>query len=182
MMELVGKKYYNKLVLGLPTYGRSIKVPEGTDIEKALEGAKTLNLTNSDIVKTWETGVVSFWHQEWYASQPGWQTKHDKHAKQHYLWNPEQSVFMSYDNPKDIKTKVEWLSEKKLGGAMFWVVDDDPMIYPMDVTGHTKGDTREGEKLFNAVLETMKKSSGHKDCEVPARSSQASTSGGCSFC
>jgi len=157
----------------LPTYGRSIKVPAGTDIEAALAAATTLNLEASTTVKSWENGVVSFWQQEWYASQPGWETKYDV-AKQHYLWNADENVFMSYDKPEDIKSKVEWLNSKNLGGAMFWEMDDDPMIWPKAVTGHAEGAARDGEKLFDAVLETMTNSSGSKDCKVPARSRRLS--------
>merc|ERR1712048_873407 len=47
MIELVGDKYRKKLVMGLPTYGRSIKTPAGTDIESALAEAKSLKLESS---------------------------------------------------------------------------------------------------------------------------------------
>jgi chitinase len=174
MMDLVGDKYHKKLVMGLPTYGRSIKVPAGTDIEAALKDATTMKLEASTSVKSWENGVVSFWQQEWYASQPGWETKYDPDAKQHYLWNESENVFMSFDKPEDIKTKVEWLNSKNLGGAMFWEMDDDPMIWPKAVTGHSAGSARVGEKLFDAVLETMTNSSGSNDCQVPARSRRLS--------
>merc|ERR1712083_620998 len=59
--------------------------------------------SRSDTVKTWETGSVSFWHQEWLATQPGWETKYDAVADQHYLWNESESIFMSYDNVDSIK-------------------------------------------------------------------------------
>merc|ERR1711907_901407 len=139
-------------------------VPANTDIEQALKDAKTLNLEASTTVKSWENGVVSFWQQEWYASQPGWETKYDDVAKQHYLWNADENVFMSYDKPEDIATKVEWLNSKNLGGAMFWEMDDDPMIWPKAVTGHSAGSARNGETLFDAVLEEL------DSCSVPNRS------------
>jgi len=164
MIELVGDTYRHKLVLGLPTYGRSIKVPQGTDIAAALAEAKIMPLEASTTVKSWENGVVSFWHQEWYASQQGWETKYDPDAEQTYLWNPTESVFMSYDTPADLKKKVQWLNSKNLGGAMFWEMDDDPMIWPKAVTGHSAGSARNGETLFDAVLEEL------DSCSVPNRS------------
>jgi chitinase len=164
MMELVGDQFHKKLVMGLPSYGRSIKVPAGTDIESALASAQTLPLESSTTVKSWENGVVSYWHQEWYASQPGWEVKYDSDAKGHYLWNESESVFMSYDKPEDITTKVEWLNSKNLGGAMFWEMDDDPMIWPKAVTGHAAGAARDGEKIFDAAIETL------TSCKVPQRS------------
>merc|ERR1712224_385258 len=151
-------------VMGLPTYGRSIQVPKGTDIEKALDTAQTLDCKASDSVKTWETGSVSFWHQEWLASQPGWETKYDSVADQHYLWNESESVFMSYDTTADLRKKVQWLNSKNLGGAMFWEMDDDPKIWPKAVTGHAAGAPRDGEKLFDAVLQEL------DSCSVPNRS------------
>jgi len=164
MIELVGDKYRSKLVMGLPTYGRSIKVPQGTDIEAALAEAKTLPLEASTTVKSWENGVVSFWQQEWYADQPGWEKKYDSVAKQNYLWNESESVFMSYDTPADLKEKVQWLNSKNLGGAMFWEMDDDPMLWPKAVTGHSAESPRQGERLFDAVLEEL------ESCSVPNRS------------
>jgi len=164
MMDLVGPEFHKKLVMGLPTYGRSIKVPAGTNIETALQTAQTLNLESSTAVKTWENGVVSFWHQEWYASQPGWEKKYDADAKQHYLWNEDESVFMSYDTAEDLRVKVQWLNSKDLGGAMFWEMDDDPMIWPKAVTGHAADAARDGEKLFDAVLDEL------TSCQVPDRS------------
>merc|ERR1711907_727669 len=141
-----------------------IKTPAGTDIESALAEAKSLKLESSTTVKTWENGVVSYWEQEWYASQPGWELKFDADADQHYLWNESESVFMSYDTPADLKKKVQWLNSKNLGGAMFWEMDDDPMIYPKAVTGHAQDSARQGEKLFDAVLEEL------DSCQVPNRS------------
>jgi chitinase len=163
VMEIVGDDYHKQLVMGLPTYGRSIKVPQGTNIENALATAQTLPLESSTSVKTWENGVVSYWHQEWYASQPGWEVKYDSDADQHYLWNQSESVFMSYDTPEDLKKKVAWLNSKNLGGAMFWEMDDDPKIYPKAVTGHAADAARDGEKLFDAVLEEL------ESCSVPSR-------------
>jgi chitinase len=168
MMNLVGDKYHNKLVMGLPSYGRSIKVPAGTDIEEALATAKTLPLESSKNVKSWENGVVSYWHQEWYEAQSGWEKKFDSEANQHYLWNADENVFMSYDTPEDIKAKVEWLNSKNLGGAMFWEMDDDPMNWPKAVTGHAAGSAREGEKIFDAAIETL------TSCTVPNRSRRLS--------
>jgi chitinase len=168
MMDLVGADYHKKLVMGLPSYGRSIEVPAGTDIESALSTAKTLPLKASTTVKSWENGVVSYWQQEWYESQAGWEKKFDSEANQHYLWNADENVFMSYDTPEDIKAKVEWLNSKNLGGAMFWEMDDDPMIWPKAVTGHSAGSARQGEKIFDAALETL------TSCKVPNRSRRLS--------
>lgn len=164
MMELVGSDYHKKLVMGLPTYGRSIKVPTGTNIEDALANASTLNLEASTSVKTWENGVVSYWDQQAYETQSGWEKKFDSQANQHYLWNEAESVFMSYDTPEDIVEKVKWLNQQNLGGAMFWEMDDDPMIYPKAVNGNSAGSARDGERLYDAVLNTL------DSCAVPNRS------------
>jgi len=164
MVDLVGEKYTKKLVMGLPTYGRSINVPAGTEVEEALAEAKTLPLSASEKVMTWEKGTVSYWHQEYLAGQKGWEVKYDSEAHQTYLWNQDERVFMSYDTPADLKEKVKFLNSRKLGGAMFWEMDDDPMIYPKKMGDHAKDEKRQGEKLFDAVLEEL------ESCQVPHRS------------
>jgi len=70
--------------------------------------------------------------------------------------------------PEDIKAKVEWLNSKNLGGAMFWEMDDDPKIWPKAVTGHAAGSARDGEKIFDAAIETL------TSCTVPNRSRRLS--------
>jgi chitinase len=165
MIELVGDKYTKKLVMGLPTYGRSVNVPAGTDVEQALAEAKTLSsMSASKKVMTWETGSVSYWHQEYLAGKKEWEVKHDPDADQTYLWNKTENIFMSYDTPADLKKKVQFLNSKNLGGAMFWEMDDDPMIYPKKMGDHAKDEKRQGEKLFDAVLDEL------ESCQVPHRS------------
>merc|ERR1712232_350579 len=146
---------HKKLVMGLPTYGRSIKVPAGTDIEKSLQDASVMDLSASQSVYSWEHGVVSYWHQELIAAEAGWETKYDQDAQQTYLWNESLSTFMSYDTPEDLKKKVQFINSKNLGGAMFWEMDDDPMIYPKSVDGHAIDSPRDGGRLFDAVLEEL---------------------------
>jgi GH18 family chitinase len=153
-----------KLVMGAPTYGRSIILPQGSNIEECLADGRSLPLKTGD--GTWEDGSVSYWDLKLnYDGKNGFVKKYDNDAKQNYLWNEEKAIFISYDTPEDITAKVKFMDEEGLGGMMFWEVDDDPNHHPLNPSQKF-----DGERLFDAVLAEMKNFSGTADCAVPARS------------
>jgi GH18 family chitinase len=39
------------------------------------------------------------------------------------MWKDDQ--FISFDDPKSIKTKLDFLKKKHLGGAVIWTIDTD---------------------------------------------------------
>ena len=49
----------------------------------------------------------------------------DPIAKAPYLYNPADSIFMSYDDTLSVKLKTQYAIDKKLGGIMFWQLSDD---------------------------------------------------------
>ena len=44
----------------------------------------------------------------------------DESAKVPYLYNPEQKIFVSYEDPESLKLKCLFIRSQKLGGMMFW--------------------------------------------------------------
>ena len=44
----------------------------------------------------------------------------DEAAKVPYLYNPEQHIFVSYEDPESLKLKSQYVRSQKLGGIMFW--------------------------------------------------------------
>jgi chitinase len=97
----------NKLILGIPFYGRKW---EKVSAEKygLYQSAETAN----DIVSSWKIA------EEMQSGK--FKKLYDNEAKASYLWNAEDRVFISYETPKEIKLKSEFIKEKGLGGAMFW--------------------------------------------------------------
>lgn len=97
----------NKLILGIPFYGRKW--------EKVIS-------TNNGLYQSAKTGnaIIPSWKIAEELRSGKFQKLYDNSAKASYLWNAQDSIFISYETPKEIKLKSEFIKEKKLGGAMFW--------------------------------------------------------------
>lgn len=97
----------DKLVMGIPFYGRQwgqvSSVNDGL-YEPANEGGI----------------IVAYWDIVEKIKSGNYKTLYDESAKASYLWNANDSIFISYDTPKDIKLKTDYIKDKGLGGAMFW--------------------------------------------------------------
>lgn len=104
----------HKLVLGIPFYGRIWYGLETNDRNGLHVKTKTIGtiISYRDIQtnKTKTSGFQQFW---------------DKEAQVPYLFSADSLEFISYETPKSIKIKVEYLKQKGLGGAMFWEYSDD---------------------------------------------------------
>lgn len=97
----------NKLILGIPFYGRKWEKvsPEKNGLYQSAE-------TANDIISSWKIA------EEMQSGK--FKKLYDNEAKASYLWNAEDRVFISYETPKEIKLKSEFIKEIGLGGAMFW--------------------------------------------------------------
>lgn len=68
----------------------------------------------------------------------GFERHWDSIAKAPYLYNPSDSIFISYDDTVSVKLKTTYAIEKKLGGIMFWELGND---------------TKQKNSLVNAIYE-----------------------------
>ncbi|GAA4296314.1 glycoside hydrolase family 18 protein [Aestuariibaculum suncheonense] len=97
----------NKLVMGVPFYGRMWEKvnPENNGLYQSA-------MSTGMIVPYWDIidKMASGDYKEFY----------DESAKASYLWNVKDSIFISWETPKDIDTKVQFIKKNGLGGAMFW--------------------------------------------------------------
>ncbi|MET1056871.1 MAG: glycoside hydrolase family 18 protein [Pedobacter sp.] len=110
----------SKLVMGLAFYGRSSIVAENTQnglgvktTGKAQGGGYTLikdSLTNKN----------------------GFKYYRDKDAKAPYLYNPISRQFISFDDEWSVKSKADYVKDKKMGGLMFWEYTSDQKEYLLD--------------------------------------------------
>ncbi len=102
-----------KINLGIPFYGRKwtgVKSAENYGLFQEAESVGDI-IFYRQIAPLLRNDV---YQQHW-----------DVAARAPYLWNPQERIFISYENPRSIANKVRYLKEKGLGGAMFWEYSDD---------------------------------------------------------
>ncbi|GLH07680.1 Probable chitinase 10, partial [Gryllus bimaculatus] len=110
-----------KLVLGIPTYGRSYTLfnPLATDLGAPADGP------GEQGASTREKGYLAYYEiceglkdsDEWKVVQP------NPKAMGPYAYRGNQWV--GYDDMDIVKRKAQYVSEHSLGGIMFWSIDND---------------------------------------------------------
>jgi chitinase len=103
-----------KIVVGMPFYGRAWG--QVADVNHGLfqQGKVVANVhaTYPVITQTLlNQGYVRYWDEK--ASVP-------------YLYNAQQQIFVSYEDPESIAAKCRFVLSHKLGGVMFWEYSNDP--------------------------------------------------------
>ncbi len=97
----------DKLILGIPFYGRK------------WQGVTPTNYGLYQNAKTGST-IIATWQIKEEITSGKFKKLYDDTAKASYLWNATDSIFISWETPKEIKLKSNYIKEKGLGGAMFW--------------------------------------------------------------
>ena len=104
-----------KLVVGMPLYGRSFQKTDG--IGKSYTGVGEASMEAG----SWEAGI---WDYK-VLPKAGAQIKYDEVAKGFYSYDTATRELISYDTPGTVRTKVEYVKQKGLGGSMFWEASGD---------------------------------------------------------
>ena len=60
-----------------------------------------------------------------FESKNGFERHWDTTAKAPFLFNPADSIFITYDDTASVKLKTSFAIEQKLGGIMFWELSND---------------------------------------------------------
>ncbi|XP_052067916.1 chitotriosidase-1-like isoform X1 [Mytilus californianus] len=104
-----------KLILGIPMYGRSFKLSSSSNNEL---GAATAGAGYPGKY-TGEAGFLSYYE----ICSSGWTTAWNDEQQVPYAYSGDQWV--GYDNVRSVTIKAKYIKEKGLGGAMFWTLDFD---------------------------------------------------------
>ena len=109
-----------QIVIGGAFYGRAWKgvPPENNGLFGTSEGIFIGWAQYGDIREKYEgiNGYVRYW---------------DPVAKAPYLYNPQDSIFFSYDDTVSLALKTKYARDNKLGGIMFWQLGDDSEDYTL---------------------------------------------------
>lgn len=115
----------NKIVLGMPIYGRSFITTKGL--------GQSFGGTGNG---TWEKGVYDF------KSLPlaGSSEVYDEKLGASYSWDAVKQELISYDTVKVGHQKAKWIKDMDLGGAMWW---------------GSSADKKGGESLIGNVVQEL---------------------------
>lgn len=97
-----------KILLGVPFYGHEWGQVKDQNhglfqVGKPVPGANaSFNAIESTM---FGHGFMRFW---------------DEASKVPYLYNPQQQIFVSYEDPESLKLKCQYVHSQKLAGVMFW--------------------------------------------------------------
>ncbi|GMO45883.1 MAG: hypothetical protein Ta2G_00890 [Termitinemataceae bacterium] len=120
----------NKISLGVGTYGRAWKgVPDGgthglyQTVDKANGGGAVFNDNNPDKgTISWSNGSPNI---KELLKDPAYQRYYDDVAKQPYLYNESDKIFVSYTDEQQIKDLSAYAKEKGLAGVFYWEYGHD---------------------------------------------------------
>jgi chitinase len=103
----------DRVTLGIALYGKAFAVSQPYASTKGAAKPKTPAINYRDICMLRE--------------QHGWIRKWDDETKNPWLYAPDGSVVIGYDDNKSVDIKTRWAMRHGLRGVFFWQVDADRM-------------------------------------------------------
>ncbi|MCL1141999.1 glycosyl hydrolase family 18 protein [Shewanella gaetbuli] len=109
-----------KLVLGAAAYGRG-----WTGVNNYQSGNPFTGEATGPIKGTWEDGTLDY--RDIVDNHMGgdWKYSYDEQAEAPYLFNSTTGGLITYDNPRSVKAKANYVLNQNLGGIFHWEIDGD---------------------------------------------------------
>jgi chitinase len=123
-----------KIVVGTAMYGRGWEgvMPENTTIlDNPMTAMGTGKLTGSTAQGIWEAGIVDYkglaQHMVGAAGNGvnGFEVGYDEMADAAYVWNKQSGKLVTYDSPRSVIAKGQYVNASGLGGLFAWEIDAD---------------------------------------------------------
>lgn len=110
-----------KINVGVPFYGRTFG-----DVGSANHG-RFQKFTREGGFISWRDIV----HTR--LNNPDWEQHWDEEAQVPWLWNPKERRMVSYEDPRSLALKAEYVKRNGLGGIMYWEQRQDDNEQLLDV-------------------------------------------------
>ncbi len=123
-----------KIVVGTAMYGRGWEgvSPENTTIlDNPMTADGTGKLTGSTAQGVWEAGIIDYkglaQHMVGAAGTGvnGFEVGYDEMADAAYVWNKQSGKLVTYDSPRSVIAKGQYVKASGLGGLFAWEIDAD---------------------------------------------------------
>lgn len=133
----------DKLVMGLPFYGRAVTVvdsysqgtsPLGLKISAEIPKGDSDDALWADSCPGSKQTFSGIWKWKNLCTSAlgpdgkplaGWQQGWDAQSQTPWLYNPESKAFVSYDDPRSLKLKVDHVKHHGYAGVMIWDLHQD---------------------------------------------------------
>lgn len=109
----------DKLVLGMPTYGRSF-----ADVDDPTPNSKTSGVGIKGRC-TGERGFLAYYEVNDLIESGKYEAYWDEVSGTPYAYDASSRSWITYDDLRSIQLKTDFVLEEDLGGAMFWAIDLD---------------------------------------------------------
>ncbi|CAL4176605.1 unnamed protein product, partial [Meganyctiphanes norvegica] len=113
-----------KIVVGVPFYGRTFTLADQSDVS---QGAPIARWDNKGKGKagafTREPGFLSFYEICTMMTDPGWAKHYDQQGEVPFTYKGDQWV--GYENVESIGKKADFIKSQGLGGVMVWALGQD---------------------------------------------------------
>ncbi|RXW21290.1 hypothetical protein EST38_g4547 [Candolleomyces aberdarensis] len=130
----------DKIVLGIPLYGRSFANTQGPGTPFSGIGQGS-----------WEAGVYDYRA----LPLPGSYTHRDEKNIASWTYNYATKEMVSFDSEEVAKWKGEYIKHKGLGGSMFWELSGDKGCSREGMEGGPGKEPQEGQSLVKIVKDAM---------------------------
>jgi len=123
-----------QIVVGTAMYGRGwegVSPDNATILDNPMTAPGTGKLTGTSAQGVWEAGVIDYKGVAKHmvgasgTGVNGFEVGYDEVAEAAYVWNKQSGKLITYDSPRSVHAKGEYVKASGLGGLFAWEIDAD---------------------------------------------------------